>query len=68
MFVRSAVSGVRSSWLASITSRCCCARDEPSAASIVLKLVGQPSELVVPADLDVLVELLGLRDLLGRDA
>ena len=47
MFVRSAVSGVRSSWLASITSRRCCARDEPSAASIVLKLVGQAAELVV---------------------
>ena len=28
---------------------------------------GQPAELVVPTDLDVVVELLGLGDLLGRD-
>ena len=36
--MRSAVSGVRSSWLASITSRRCCSREVRSASSIVLKL------------------------------
>ena len=35
-FVRRLVSGVRSSWLASCTRRCCCARDSSSAASIAL--------------------------------
>ena len=67
MFVRSAVSGVRSSWLASITSRRCCARDEPSAASIVLKLAARRPSSSCARDLDVVLELLGLGDLLGRD-
>ena len=38
MLVRTAVSGVRSSWLASTTRRCCCSREVSSAISIVLKL------------------------------
>ena len=38
MLVRSAVSGVRSSWLASITRRRCCSRDVRSASSMLLKL------------------------------
>ena len=42
-----AVSGVRSSWLASTTSRCCCSRDVSSASSIVLKLGGEATDLVV---------------------
>ena len=36
--VRKVVSGVRSSWLASATRRCCCSRDVASAATIVLRL------------------------------
>ena len=38
MLVRTAVSGVRNSWLASTTRRCCCSRDVSSAINIVLKL------------------------------
>ena len=66
MFVRSAVSGVRSSWLASITSRCCCSRDVRSAASIVLKLAASRPSSSCRSTVDRLVEVLGLRDLLGR--
>ena len=43
MLVRTAVSGVRSSWLASTTRRCCCSRDVSSAMSMVLKLGGEPA-------------------------
>ena len=38
MFVRSVVSGVRISWLASEIRRCCCSRDVASAWTIVVKL------------------------------
>ncbi len=41
MLVRTAVSGVRSSWLASTTSRCCCSRDVSRAISMVLKLAAR---------------------------
>ena len=34
--MRRLVSGVRSSWLASLTSRCCSCRDVPSASTIVV--------------------------------
>ena len=39
--VRRLVSGVRSSWLASVTRRCCCSRDVASASTIVVKLCGR---------------------------
>ena len=68
MFVRSAVSGVRSSWLASMTSRCCCARDEPSAASIVLKLAAsRPSSSWRPISMCWSSSWV-CGDVLGRDA
>ena len=38
MLVRRLVSGVRISWLASVMSRCCCAREVASASTIVVKL------------------------------
>ena len=47
MFVRTLVSGVRSSCDASATSWRCARVDSSSAPSIVLKLDGEPTELVV---------------------
>ena len=49
MFVRSAVRGVRNSWLASSTSRFCCARDVDSALNIVLKLAASRPTSSLPA-------------------
>ena len=57
MFVRRLVSGVRSSCEASATS-CRWARlESSSAASMVLKLVGEPAELVLAGRLDALGEI-----------
>ena len=65
MLVRTAVSGVRSSWLASTTRRCCCSRDVSSAISMVLKLAASRPDLVVALHRDRGGEVLGLGDALG---
>ena len=65
MFVRSAVSGVRSSWLASSTSRRCCSRDVRSASSMLLKLEARSADLVAAGDVDRVVEVLRRGDV-GR--
>ena len=65
MFVRTLVSGVRSSCDASATSWRWARVDSSSAPSIVLKLAREPAELVAPVDLDPLGEVPRLGDALG---
>ena len=67
MFVRSAVSGVRSSWLASIDEPSLLRARRAERGEHRVEARGEPADLVAPLDLDVLVEILGLRDVLGRD-
>ena len=65
MLVRTAVSGVRSSWLASTTSRCCCSRDVSSAIEHRVEAGGEAADLVVAPHRDRRGEVLGLGDVLG---
>ena len=63
--VRSDVSGVRSSWLASATSRRCRSREAPSASSIWLNAVASRATSSSPSTRRG-VEVLGLGDPLDR--
>ncbi len=66
MFVRTLVSGVRSSCDASATSWRCARVDSSRAASIVLKLAASRLSSSLPVDLDPLREVLGLGHSLDR--
>ena len=58
MFVRNAVSGVRSSWLASSTRRRCCSRDVRKRAEHAVEARREVADLVAAADVDRVVEVL----------
>ena len=62
--MRRLVSGVRSSWLASVTSCCCWRFDTASASTIVEKLVGQAPDLAAAGLGDRRFEILGAGDAL----
>ena len=66
MFVRTLVSGVRSSCDASATSWRCARVDSSSAASIVLKLAASRLSSSLPGDVDPLGEILRLAHALDR--
>ena len=65
MLVRSAVSGVRSSCEASITSRRWLSWESSSAESISLKVRASRADLVAALDVDAPAEVAGVGDLLG---
>ena len=65
-FVRRLVSGVRSSCDASATSWRWAATACSSAASMVLKLAGEPAQLIASGDVDAAGEVVRLGDVLGR--
>ena len=68
MLVRRLVSGVRSSWLASVTSRCCCGSRCRERVDHGGEAPGQAADLAVAVGRDRRREVLRARDVLGRVA